>query len=343
MEFVLVVIVELLLLIPYVGWGVYMLRRRFRHHDDIPPGVEAATLAGVVVFFLFEIPMMRAWLFEDPLLMIFAVLGLFVSGTALYGHMAVSLVSWLLVDFVMPGEQTSPDKPRMGPAEALERYGDYEGALEGYRVLARIYPRNPELSMRIAENLVRLDRGEEACTWMQRAVRQANGPAETFQFVARCCELYDCKLGMPGHACEVLQQFIADYPDTDETELALERMTRLGPAAEHKVDASLSALSDAPLATVATGELRRRGRKRVQLQLSPLADRENTEASPAPAEAPGDVGDEQPSQAHPSGLDIAPIVPGEPLAGNDAERRPKRRAKLRLDKEPGDESATGDK
>lgn len=202
-------------LVPYFGWGLYSLRLHFRYHEEFRPAVAAFTLGGVLFFYLIETSLLRVYLAKQPAFFIFALLGLFVSGAALYGNMVVSLISQLLVDAVAPGERSHTREPHYGPAEALERLGDYEGALEEFLVIARIFPREPKPVVKIAEMQIHLHEPEKAAKWFERAVRMIHSPEESLQVTNRACELYLRQLDAPMEAIRLLEDYLDRFPKSE--------------------------------------------------------------------------------------------------------------------------------
>lgn len=253
MELAAATFVEMLLL-PYVAWGVYNLRRKFRFRDDISPAVEACTLVAITVYLALEIEALEYALSDTPPYLIFAVLGLLVSATALYGHMAVSLLTYLLVDFFMPGPGSNIDHPRMGPEEELERRKDYLGALEGYLVLARIYPRDITICLRIANNLIRLGRASEAPAWLERALSFCADAEQGLPVVNRLCEVLEHELGRPEDARNALHLFLERFPNTSEAAEIREHIERVGRPREAAVhDSALAPLANAPIMEPGSG------------------------------------------------------------------------------------------
>jgi tetratricopeptide (TPR) repeat protein len=204
-----------LLLIPYFAWGIYTLRLRFRYYEDIPPAIEAVSLLGVAVFYAVEIHLLRVYLGPLRVYFIFAVLGLMVSGAALYGPMIVSLLSQLLVDVIVPGERSKTREPRYEPAEALEREQDYEGALREYMVMARIFPQEATVHVRIAECYMQLARPAEAVQWFERALKHMDSPESSLEVTNRLCEIYHRQLGRPQEGGRLLEAYLLKYPDAE--------------------------------------------------------------------------------------------------------------------------------
>jgi len=255
-----------------MGWGIYNLRRRFRFHDETHPLIETATLVLVFAYLAVEIRVLETWFERAPGYVIFAVLGLVVSAAALYGHMAVSLLSWLIVDFMMPGHQGNPEHPRMGPEEALEREKDYAGALDGYLVLARIYPRNTEIPMRIVSNLLRLDRAREAPSWLERALACCADDDAAAGIVTRLCEVYEHHLDDPGRARAALDAFLEGNPRVKDRDALRERLDRIGAqGARVERRVTLMPLAEAPLEEPPPEKSVEKPRGRARLDIAPLA------------------------------------------------------------------------
>ncbi len=216
-----------LLLIPYFAWGIYTLRVRYRYHEDLSIVTEAITLLAVAVFYAVETVLLHTSMKHSGPYFVFAVLGLTASGTALYGSTAISLASQLLVDVVAPAERSKTREPRYGPAEALEREGDYEGALREYMVLARIFPKEPQILMRIGDLYMTLSRCEEAAPWFERALDRLTVPEKSLQITNRLCEIYSRHLDRPQDSIRLLEAYIAKFPNEEYVESVTARLSRL--------------------------------------------------------------------------------------------------------------------
>ncbi|MBX3179597.1 MAG: hypothetical protein KF886_19755 [Candidatus Hydrogenedentes bacterium] len=240
-------IVGILLLVPFFGWAVVLLRRRFLYYEENSILVEALTAGGLVLFLWIEAAALRHALGHQLLYYLFALLGLAVAAFALYAHVLISLASRVLVDLVLAGDVTPADQPRFGPVEALERSEDYEGALQEYLVLARIYPRNFEVLQRTARIHELLERPEEASVWYQRARKRAAGPDEALVAVNRLCALYDGDLKVPNEADSALLAFLSDYPDSLDAPVVRDRLERRAQRADFQISAALEALDEATL------------------------------------------------------------------------------------------------
>ncbi len=226
---------SLFLLIPYFGWGIYTLRKRYTHHEELNPAVEALTLAGLVVFYTAELALLRSWLGPLNEYFYLSALGLFVSGAALYGHMLLSLLSRLVVGAFMPAGKRQVHEPRYGAAEARERQGDFEGAVAEHQAVARAFPRDPISAIRIGDNLARLGRLEEAAAWFEAGLLRMGSPGKELSVAFRLCDLYSRDLEQPDEAVRVLEEFVARHPEAEHTETALRRLERIkGKAAPRK-------------------------------------------------------------------------------------------------------------
>lgn len=203
---VLLQIIGILLLVPFFGWAIYLLRRRFVYYVENTMTLEALTAVGLVLFFWVESTVLRHALDQHMLWYLFSILGLVVASFALYAHVIISLASRILVDLVIPGDQAATNQPRFGPVDALERSEDYEGALQEYLVLARIYPRNFEVLRRTGRVHEILDQPEDAITWYHRARKRAGSASEALVAVNRLCALYDGALDQPEQADAALDQ-----------------------------------------------------------------------------------------------------------------------------------------
>lgn len=232
------IVFSVLLLAGYLAWGIYTLRLRFVKHEEIPFPVEVATIVAVLIFYAIEFWIQRTQATGNVLLFIGAGLALIVSGAALYGHMVVSVVARVFVDAIHPVDQERINEPQYGPAEALERMGDYDGAVSEYRVIARIFPKEPEPLLRAAECWLELRQPEDAAGAFERAVRLTTDP-ERAQFVTnRLADLYMSELDDTAKAEQVLTNYLERFPDTDFSvgvERRLERLRRPAKAAPQTV------------------------------------------------------------------------------------------------------------
>ena len=245
-----------IMMVPFFAWGIYSLQRRFRYRDEGSLLVEAVTIFLLILFFAFEIAQLRASLYHLRGWYLFTVLGLLVSGFALYGHMVVSLLSRLIVDVVVPHNAGTADRPRLGPVEILERQGDYEDALREYQVLARMYPRYAVIHCRIADNLLRLDRPGEAAGWLETALKYLPDD-RGLPVIHRLCELYERNLGQYDDARQVLRAFIHRNPGSAHAEALETRLDQIGRSEAPMVSAELTALEEQPLEETPEDEVMR--------------------------------------------------------------------------------------
>ena len=220
-------IVSFTILIPYFALGFYTLRRRYAHHEELSPHIEALVLFGVAMFYALESFLLRSSMKTSPAYYFFAILGLIVSGAALYGPMAISLVSQVLVDLIIPGERSKTMEPRYEPAEALERELDFEGAIREYLVIARVFPREPNTFLRIAELYLKLEQFEEAAAWFERALKLLDSAEKSLQITNRVCEIYQRKLGRPDAAGPLLEAYLAKYPDAEFSGSVRDRLAKV--------------------------------------------------------------------------------------------------------------------
>lgn len=242
-------IVGFALLVPFFGWAIYLLRRRFVYHEENSLLLEAGTAAGVLLFFWVETTVLKYALGQHQMLLfLFAVLGLVVAGFALYAHVIISLASRILVDMVVPGDSVAVNTPRFGPVESLERMEDFEGALQEYLVLARIFPRNFEVLKRTGRVNEILDRNEDAITWYMRARTRATGDQEALAAVNRICAIYDGVLEQPDEADAQLAWFIETYPDSPDRDIVRDRLERRAIRIDRTVSGQLEALEETPFA-----------------------------------------------------------------------------------------------
>lgn len=221
------IVISTLLLVPYFGWGFYTLRLRYRYHEEVSLAVEGITAGGLLVFYLVELYLLKWSLGSVPVMMIFSILGLFVSGAALYGPLLVSLCSRVLVDLMMPAEQSKTREPRFAPAEALERDGDYEGALNEYLVIARVFPREATVLTRIGELHMKLDQPQEAARWLERALVCIDSAERSLQVTNRLCSVYMRQLESPHEARRLLSDYVEKFPDAPYTVSVRQRLLRL--------------------------------------------------------------------------------------------------------------------
>lgn len=241
-------------LIPFFGWGLFALHRKYRRREEWPAWVEALTILALALFYAVEIDELKVWLQHQRIAYYFSVMGLFVAGLALYGHMVVSLLSRAIVEAVSPGDEAAADRPRFGPAEILEHQGDWEGALQEYLILLRIFPRHPAVNQRAGECCIALHRPEEAAKWLVRAVRHHPPDEKILPLLSRACEVYDRMLRQPDNARKVLDDFLAAYPGYSQAEAVVLRRHQIGAAAPLEKPHALDALAETPIANGESSE-----------------------------------------------------------------------------------------
>jgi len=217
----------MLLMVPYFAWGVYTLRVRFKMQAELAPKVESATLIAVAIFLSFEMYAMGSFFLNERIAHIFSVLGLILSAVALYGPMAVSLTTHFLTDMVHPSEIDEPNVPQFSAAEAREEVGDYEGAVEEYLIISRIFPKDQSTALRLADALTQLDRYQDAAEWFERGLALIEDPERAVLVANRLVEIYLNRLEKPAEAARVLRNYIEQHPDSDRIDSTRERLDRL--------------------------------------------------------------------------------------------------------------------
>lgn len=286
-------ILGIALLVPFFGWAIYLLRRRFQYYEENSLALEVITAGALGIFLWIEVTILRYALEGQILLYLAAILGLSVSTFALYAHVLISLASRIVVDMVSPRGETAAYQPRFGPVDALEREEDYEGALQEYMVLARIYPRNFEVLSRTGRVQEILGQPEEATIWYLRARKRASRADEALVAVNHLCSLYDGKLGQPELADEQLALFIQDYPDSPDREIVVERLERRAHREGFTLSSLLEALEENPLALVPIDETMPETRQvidLVTLETAGAAEAAPPEVTPARPRRPSGIG-----------------------------------------------------
>jgi len=213
--------------IGYLVWGWYTFRARFRDHEELSPTVEVVTLGALVFFFMFELSVMRRYLADDPVWLALAVSGLLLSGLILYGPMVVSLASHLLVDMVIPGDVNNMMEPDYGPGEACELRGDFEGAAAAYMAVSRMYPKDPGAALRTADNLMKLNRFEEAVAYFTQGLESLESADRSLPVVYRLTEVYTRYLHRPEKAVRVLEDYLERFPQAEYADAVRRRIEQL--------------------------------------------------------------------------------------------------------------------
>lgn len=222
-------VASIVLMLPFLAWGVHTLRERYIRHEELPRQVEILSLAGVVVFIAIELVLLRIWMGNVEVFYAFTVLALVSASAALYGPMFVSVASRAAVNLIHPPHDREADEPRFNIAESLESQGDYEGALREYMVMARIFPKDCETAFRVANVFVELDRYEEAAQSFERGLGLAMDAERAVLAANRVADIYWDRLGRPDDAIRVLRGYLERFEGATQTELVqrrLDRMTR---------------------------------------------------------------------------------------------------------------------
>lgn len=216
-----------LLLIPYLVWGVYLLTQRLVHDVELDRAVETFTVVFLTFFYVFEFTLMKAWLENSPVKLVFAVLALTVSGFALYGPMLVSFAAHLMVDLLLPTGRYHSDTPRYGNAEGFELRGDYEGAAREYIAIARQFPKEVRAPLAAADNLAKIGQPEAAAPWFEAALELIEDSDEALKVANRLVEIYDTQLGLHVEAREVLEEYLQRFPASNYAESVQRRIDRM--------------------------------------------------------------------------------------------------------------------
>lgn len=235
-----------LLLIPYLCWGVYILRERFHHQAELSVACEAITFLGLVVFFVIQFAMLSLWLSKSPIMFLLAVLGLLASLLALYGPMLMSLGSHMLVGALMPSGAPLSHTPKYGAAEGFEQKGDYEAAAREYMAVARMFPKEAKASLRAGDNLIKLDRAEEGVVWLKRGLHYLTEPEESLRVVNRIAEIYHRNLERPEEAKEAFRDYLNRFPDAEYADSVKRRLARLGASEASETGDNAPARAAAP-------------------------------------------------------------------------------------------------
>ena len=217
-----------LLMLPYLAWGIFTLRLRYRYHEELSFRTESITLAVVVTLTVAELYLLKSVMQENMILYLFTALGLAVSAAALYGPMLVSVASQIFVDALMAHPAQKLDIANFAPVEALERIGEHEGAFNECLVLIRIFPKDPTAPLRAAENLIHLERFEEAATWFERGLAGIREADRALRIVNRLSEIYAKRLDRREDAIRVLEAYIETYPESERVEVIRMRLSKLG-------------------------------------------------------------------------------------------------------------------
>jgi tetratricopeptide (TPR) repeat protein len=214
------------LIVPFLCVGLYALYTRLWKNEEFSLYTELGLTLFVIVFLVVEIGIIRTYVERLTPYYIFTLLGLFTATAALYGPIFVSLLAKLIVGAFWMSEHRDLHEPRFGPAEALERIGDYEGALREYLVLARMFPNHPQVYARMADAYIHLGQPDVAAQWLERAIARAQQAETARSWIFRLCDLYENTLQAHEAASMCVQQFIARFPNHSIADQLRERLAR---------------------------------------------------------------------------------------------------------------------
>lgn len=221
--------IAMALFVPFVGWGIYILRVQLVHHEELAPVARWVTLGGVLAFFLIELGVLRIWLGSNTVEYFISALGLILSATALYGHLFISVASQLVVDLIHPSHDISDEelRPDFSAAEALEEVGDYDGALSEYLVMARIFPADADPVLRVAEVYLRLEDHANGTKFLEKGLNRIDSPERAMRVTNRLFGIYKQELGKPEESRRVLNDFLDRFPGSEYSETVQSRLDRL--------------------------------------------------------------------------------------------------------------------
>ncbi len=203
-------------LLLFLVLGAWLLHRRLTRRIEYSMGTQVLVLLWALLACGMEMAALRGLQRMSPVHHIFAVLGLFTATVALYGHFFLSLASRLLVDLVMSPNDPAEDRVRMGNAEAEERRGDYAAAHREYLVLSRIHPASLEIHTRMAENLLRLGRADEAAACLEKALSLALSPRSALIVFWRLAGLLEQSGAPPERFQGLVRRFCNAFPGSGE-------------------------------------------------------------------------------------------------------------------------------
>jgi hypothetical protein len=221
--------ITILLLIPFVGWGIYILRIQLKYREDLRRNAQIATVIGVLIFLTIEISIMQVSLGARSGMYILSVLALLMSTAALYGHLFVSIASQLIVNVIYPNDEIVVERPDFAAAEALEEIGDHAGALNEYLVMGRLFPKDPETVIKIGEAHLELDHIDDAAMYFERAFTQVGDAESGIRITNRLVSIYKGIQEDPDHAKEVLHRYLEKYPESKFDDSVQRRLRQLEP------------------------------------------------------------------------------------------------------------------
>jgi hypothetical protein len=226
-EFSFAWILSTILPIPYLFWGVYLLRQRLQYRVELDRAVEVFTIAALVFFFIFEFTLLKMYLGNSPVKLMFSSLGLVASALALYGPLLVSFGSHLLVDLVMPTAPFDPSMPQYGSAAGCELRGDFESAAKEYAAIARMFPKDSHAPLRAADNFMKNEDVDRALPYFIQGLHNIRSSSEALRVTNRLFDIYHRQLNETGKARSVLEDYIERFPNAEYSDSVRGRIKRL--------------------------------------------------------------------------------------------------------------------
>lgn len=227
-------------------WGLFLLYQKWIKKYDYPVWLDLLSLIIMFAILGFELVQLKEWLRNYLLLYILSFLGLLVAAAALYAQSFISLISTIFMSLIQPGEESAPDIPRFGPAEILERQEDFTGALNEYFVLARIYPYNPSVHLRIADIYLKMDNPRDAMNWLKKSLHYLKKDKDVYLIVARYCDIAN-KLGDIDSALTMLDYYLNQYPESTYAKSILERKKKLNTTTTKEKKSLLIPMDEEPI------------------------------------------------------------------------------------------------
>ena len=215
------------LLIPYLTWGIFLLRQRLVYKVELDRAVEVFTIAALVFFFIFEFTLLKMYLINNPIKLVFSTMGLVASGLALYGPLLVSFSSHFVIDLIMPTAHFDPNVPQYGIAAGCELRGDFEAAAREYATIARMFPRDAHANLRTADNYMKTENVDLALPYFAQGLRNLAGSSEALRVTNRLAEIYQRRLNDPEKAKAILESYLERFPDAEYADSVRSRITRL--------------------------------------------------------------------------------------------------------------------
>ncbi len=249
-------------------WGVFLAYKRWIRRYEIPYWLDLLSLILMFIILGIELVQLRDWLRNFPLLYILTGLGLFIFASALYSQSLISILTTVFMSVIHPGEESAPDIPRFGPAEILERQGDWKGALNEYYILARIYPHHPSVHLRIANAYVKLNQPEEALLWLKKSLKYLKREEDLYLIVARFCDIAHDIQDVKSYY-EMIDYFSKLYPDSPHTQSILERKKRIKTDTIKEKSSLLISMEELPINNSETEE---KSQKTTEIVLEKIED-----------------------------------------------------------------------